>query len=212
MKDREVARFTLTVERATDGTMRFAGEAAGFNQTWESASTMTFEPLSATLQLQRANGETYSMRIRYNARRVRGTTATASGQPGDATARSNRVERTVSDTVPAGTVDQRIDWAAVMSSQLKLGQIFDFSVYDPATGVSPVDVRVAAAEHTSVPAGSYETIRATYRIKKATGSESYQVLVSRTVPRMLVREEFPSGMITELVEISDAVGVTRPGR
>jgi hypothetical protein len=72
----------------------------------------------------------------------------------------------VSAAVPTGTVDQRIDWAAMLASRLEVGQKLDFTVYDPATGVSKVAGEVSKVEQIRVPAGTFETIRAVYRIEK----------------------------------------------
>jgi hypothetical protein len=54
-----------------------------------------------------------------------------------------------------------------------------------------------------VPAGTYETIRAVYRIEKSKGPESYEVLASKETPRFLVREDFSRGISTKLVKMSD---------
>ncbi len=96
-----------------------------------------------------------------------------------------------------GTVDQRIDWAAVLSSELEIGQPFAFAVYDPATGVSEVAGEIGKDERISVPAGTFETIRVVYRIKKANGTETYEVWASKEMPRFGVREDFPDGTSSE---------------
>jgi hypothetical protein len=51
-----------------------------------------------------------------------------------------------------------------------------------------------------VPAGALDT----YRIEKATGTETYHLLVTRDLPRMLLREDFPDGIAAELVAISES--------
>src|SRR5207302_1299824 len=49
---KEVAKFNLTVEKAAGENFRFAGEAVGFSQKWESIATPMFHPVSATLRMQ----------------------------------------------------------------------------------------------------------------------------------------------------------------
>ena len=193
--DREVARFTIGVARLKDGNVRFSGEATGFEQVWESIATRYFEPISASLRLRRSNGETFSMILAYARGRVKGVSATSDGK-----SRSAPVEKPVDAALPEGTVDQRIDWAAALSAPLETGSTFRFSVYDPGTGVSPVSASVGRAERVTVPAGTYETTRVVYRIEKAKGAESYEVLASRETPRLMVREDFPDGTVTELLE------------
>jgi hypothetical protein len=51
-----------------------------------------------------------------------------------------------------------------------------------------------------VPAGTFETIRAVYRIEKLKETETYEVLASKETPRFMVREDFSNGMSTELVK------------
>jgi hypothetical protein len=104
--------------------------------------------------------------------------------------------------LPANIVDQRIDWAAVLASDLKPGQQFEFNVYDPGIGISRVIVQVGSLERVQVPAGSFEAYRVIYRIEKAGGTEQYQVLASRDTPRVMVREEFPNGSVDELTQMT----------
>lgn len=89
-----------------------------------------------------------------------------------------------------------------MASDLAPGRAFHFSVFDPSIGVSPVDVTVGQVHRLTVLAGTFDVYPITYRIAKATGTEQYQLLATRDVPRMLVREIFPDGVITDLAEIA----------
>jgi len=41
---KEIAKFNLTVEKAAGENFRFAGEAVGFSQKWESIATPMFHP------------------------------------------------------------------------------------------------------------------------------------------------------------------------
>jgi hypothetical protein len=197
---KQIATFTITVAKQSDGSFRFA--AKGFNQVWESVANRLFEPMSAKLRIDRPERkQSYSMDLNYDGNRVSGLSGTTNDNMPSEAKRSEM--KPVSADVPAGTVDQRIDWAAMLSSRLEIGQRLNFSVYDPNTGVSQVAGEVTKAEQTRVPAGTYETIRAAYRIKKSNGTESYEVLASKEMPRFMVREDFSSGISTELVKMSD---------
>jgi hypothetical protein len=112
-------------------------------------------------------------------------------------------KREVDEAVADDTVDQRIDWAAVMALEKYVqGQEFRFHVYDPGTGNSLVSVRTGESQTTTVPSGSLETVRVSYRIDKRSGAETYEVFVTKQTPRFLVKEKFPNGSITELVELT----------
>ena len=54
-----------------------------------------------------------------------------------------------------------------------------------------------------MPAGTFSGVRVIYRIEKAGGPEIYQVLTNAKGPRMMLKEEFPNGAVTELVEAKD---------
>jgi hypothetical protein len=111
--------------------------------------------------------------------------------------------REVNETTSDDTVDQRVDWAAVMTlKEYVEGQEFKFKVYDPSTGNSLVSVRIGKSETTAVPAGSFETVRISYRIDKRSGAETYEVFVTKQAPRFLVKEKFPNGSVTELAELT----------
>lgn len=197
---KQIAIFTITVQKQSDGNFRFA--AKGFHQEWESIANRLFEPISAALRIDRPERkQSYSMNLMYDGNRVTGSGGTSSDKMTDAAKQS--AMKPVNADVPAGTIDQRIDWAAMLATRLEIGQRLNFTVYDPGTGVSNVVSEVTKAEQVRVPAGTFETIRAVYQIEKSKGTESYEVLASKETPRFMVREDFSGGMSTELVKISD---------
>ena len=111
--------------------------------------------------------------------------------------------REIDENASDDTVDQRIDWAAVMAlKEYVEGKEFQFHVYDPGTGNSVVSGRIGKSETTTVPAGSFETVRVSYRIDKRGRSETYEVFVTKQAPRFLVKEKFPNGSAVELVELT----------
>ncbi len=190
-RGKEVAKITCTIRKRSDGNYDFSGEATGgFSQRWESTANSSLEPISAMLQLGQGERQS-SFRLKYDGAHVTGHARKAE-------------EKSIDERLPAGTVDQRIDWAAVLSSPLATGQEFDFTVYDPWAGVSHVIGKVGEVEKTRVPAGTYEAYRIAYRIESPKGSEPYQMLATRDSPHMSVREYFPGVMVSELVEIRDA--------
>lgn len=194
---REVGQGRVTIRPLSSGERYdFRAEITGAAvQRWEAIVMPNFEPLSATITFGPDTvGNAPSFSIEYHAGRVTGFVIPHSGP-------SRGVRRVIDTAVPAGIIDQRIDWASVMASDLALGHPFALAVYDPQLGVSPVAVTVDSAERVHVPAGTFDVFRVTYRIAKATGTEQYVVLVTRNRPRMMVREEFPNGVVSDLAEI-----------
>jgi hypothetical protein len=202
---REASKFILTIRKLADGSFRFTGEASDLSQRWESVATTLFKPISAALHIERSDHQLYDMRLNYASGRVTGsTTITAAHQPKDSEKPdSTPLEKAIDASVTNGTIDQRIDWAAILASSLLTGQKFDFKVFDPATGSSPVAAEVTEAKKIQVPAGTYESVLAVYRIEKTKGTETYKIWASRDLPRLMVREDFPNGMVTELVEVAE---------
>jgi hypothetical protein len=188
--EREIAKFTVTVEKATDGNFRFAGEAVGFNEKWKSIATPAFHPVSAMLRMQLRDGKMYSMTLKYD-------DGHATGSEQKELSPANKID----NHVPLGTVDQRIDWAAAISTGREVGDKFNFTVFDPATGVSQVTGEVTKEEKIIVPAGTFDTVRIVYQIEKSKGTERYEVLATKALPYIMVREDFPNGTSSELVGI-----------
>ena len=108
-----------------------------------------------------------------------------------------------SAALSSNTVDQRIDWAAAISGPLATGRQSEFSVYDPGTGVSRVVERVGAPETIKTPAGLFAAIRIEYDVEKRGKRERYVVFATQTLPRVMIREDFPNGVVTELLRMSD---------
>ena len=193
VKGKDAGGSTISIARSDDGTYRFTNEVTGqFRQSWEAVATSRFEPRTATLGLGQNDDRRRSMSLVYEAGAVSGTATRTDPVKGAQTSQ-------VSARVPGDVVDQRIDWAAVMSTSLSPGQKIAFSVYDPWIGVSRVSGQVGDPETITVPAGSFETRRVVYVIEKSSGTERYEVWVSTQSPRFMVREDFPGGASTELV-------------
>jgi hypothetical protein len=154
-------------------------------------------PVSASLSMGEDACVTPRFELKYGAGRVTGFSL--SHQDGAAP-----VRRPVDDAVPAKTVDQRIDWAYVMTTDLRAGLNFAFGVYDPGTGVSKVVAKVGAVERVEVPAGSFDAYRITYEMTKSRGVETYVVFASTESPRMMLREDFQNHVVAELVGVKES--------
>ncbi len=184
----------ISIEKVgADEEYDFSAETIGYgDQQWESIATSSFAPISAKLSFGKAGNRSPSFDLKYVAGRVSGFAVSHA-----------RSEAAISHTVDArisfDTVDQRIDWATVLASDLKPGAHFRFSVYDPAIGISPVLAQVSPVEQVRVPAGVFNAFRIEYRVEKATGTERYIVFASEQQPRVMLREDFPDGTISELL-------------
>jgi hypothetical protein len=189
---KELGSGKITIEKdPASGNYQFSMRSSGYlAQRWEAVATPSFQPVSAKIRFGEAPPY---FELTYASGKVTGfvTSHSAGG-----------AKHPVDATVSPGTVDQRIDWAAVLSNDLHSGQRFQFNVYDPGIGTSHVLVVVGPPEQIHVPAGSFPVFRITYRIEKATGTEQYIVFATESLPRMMVREDFPDGTTSQLVEIS----------
>jgi Protein of unknown function (DUF3108) len=193
---KEVGRSRIQIRRSTDsGNYIFSNLVIGsFSQAWQSVASPMFAPVSAKLSFGQGSAARTAFDLSYQGNRVTGFIT-----PQKDPSKRREIDETVSDD----TVDQRIDWAAVMALKEYIeGQEFRFRVYDPGMGTSVVSVRVGKGDTTAVPAGSFETVRISYRIDKRSGAETYEVYVTKQAPRFLVKEKFPNGSLTELVELT----------
>jgi hypothetical protein len=200
---RNVGAGTITIRKAPGSatTYDFSSEAtfsrefSGFSsQRWECVTTSMLEPISATLSFGDGKDNPPVFDLKYRSGRVTGFAV--SRKASDAGAK-----RLVDAALTADTFDQRIDWATVLASDLTAGQQFRFNVYDPSTGVSRVEAQVGPPERVQVPAGSFDAYRVIYRVAKSSETEKFELLASRDAPRMLIREDFQNGVVTELVAV-----------
>ena len=193
---KEVGRSRIQISKSADsGNYVFSNVVIGsFSQSWEAVVSPTFDPVSAKLTFGQGSAARTVFELAYQGSRVTGF-ITPRKEP------SKR--REVNETINDDTVDQRVDWAAVMALEEYVeGHESKFNVYDPGTGSSLVRVRIGKSGKTAVPAGSFETVRISYRIDKRSGAETYEVFVTKQAPRFLVKERFPNGSVTELVELT----------
>jgi hypothetical protein len=193
---KDAGEDVLTVRKnPNSGNFEFADQVSGqFSQQWEATATATFKPIAAKLSFGEGDARRLAFELVYVDGRAKGS-AQAKG------AQKKRGMIPFDLPVPADVVDQRIDWASVMSQDLISGRRFEYHVFDPGTAVSRISGYISGPEKIRVPAGNYDAMRVVYQIKKTNGVEIYQVLTNVESPHMLLREEFPNGAITDLLKV-----------
>lgn len=187
---------TSTITRLPDGRYRFTADIPGFDQSWETLATASMQPLSTTLKMRTREGRHYVMTLKYAGLKVNGEAITSPSADG----RLPGQDVAVAGEVGPDTVDQRIDWATVMTTDKKPGESFEFQVYDAKTGSSRVHCEVSDAGMMDSPQGKVHAIRLAYTVYKASRTELYTVYTSAAFPRMMLREDLPGSLVTTLVK------------
>ncbi|HEX3966426.1 MAG TPA: hypothetical protein VHW70_00545 [Edaphobacter sp.] len=185
----------IKVEKVPGGTSYvFSNVANGSSsQHWRALISPDFTPLSADLTFGSGAAARKVFSLSYQSAHVSGFFVPEPRVSGSAA-------RPVNESVAPDTVDQRVDWAAVMSLKKYIpSQRILFHVYDPKAGNSTVVATVISHETIHVDAGTFQVARIVYQIAKSTGSEIFEVFVNSAAPRFLVKEVFPNGLISELV-------------
>lgn len=188
IKGEAAGQFVLTIRREGKDRWRFTGDATSFDQHWEAVTTRRFEPVSALLTLKR-KGQPYRMELSYG--------------PGGVTARETTggETRTTTTPFPPLTVDQRIDWASMMASNLMPGMASGWRVFDAMTGSSALVAKTQAIPVMDGPLGRRAAVRLDYRICKAgRTAESYRVYATRALPRVMLREDLREEEVSVLVK------------
>jgi hypothetical protein len=174
-------QFVLTIRRQPNGTWKLTGDAIGFEQHWDAVTTAQFKPLRATLIMRRQD-QPYRMELRYNAEHVTAIEITSNGA-------ATQSHKSRTEKSPAATVDQRIDWASMLASDLVPGQTAGFYVFDALTGSSPLCASASRAPRMSSPLGDQNVIRFDYRVNKRGETEAYTVYATDAIPRVMLRED-----------------------
>jgi hypothetical protein len=186
-------QFVLSIRRQNDGSWKFTGDALGFDQHWEAVTDTGFQPRSALLALTR-RGQPYRMQLTYAGGKV------AVGETtGDPTA-PDAVQSSEAPIAPA-TVDQRIDWASMMASDLQPGAQAAYHVFDAMTGSSRLLASAKVAPAMDGPLGRQEAVRLDYRICKNGEPERYTVYATRSLPRVMLREDLRGHEVAVLVKV-----------
>lgn len=179
------------------GNYRFSCDFPAFDQSWNTVATRTMSPVSTELKMRTRQGRHYVLTLQYQGLKVSGDAATSRS----ANERLPGADRTVEGDITPDTVDQRIDWATVMASDLQPGQSFEFKVYDASTALSRVHCEVGDAGMLDAPGGRVRSLSFTYTVYKSTGTEVYTVYASAAFPRVMLREDLPGKLVSTLVKM-----------
>lgn len=192
---KDAGKSEIEIERIEGtGNLRFSSVVTGvFSQQWSVITTPELSPISARLSFGQT-AQTVAFDLTYAGNKVSGFSLERSGPKAG-------TKRLIDDVIPAHTVDQRIDWAAVSASDLNSNRNLEFQVYDPS-GLSRVLVQKGELEFVRVPAGRFAVYPITYKITKGTATESYKVFVTQGEPRIMVREIFPGGSRSDLISFA----------
>lgn len=184
----------IKIEQISGGTnYAFSNVVIGSSsQHWQATTLRDFTPVSAELAYGNSAAAKKVLSLSYQKERVTGYFVKDPRLSGS-------ISCPVDEAVAPDTVDQRVDWASVMSldKYVRSERVF-FHVYDPKAGNSSVEATVMSLETIHVDAGTFHVARIVYQIRKSTGSERFEVFVNNSSSRFLVKEVFPDGLISEL--------------
>jgi hypothetical protein len=195
-KGADIGSSDITIRKGSrPDTFIYTNQVSGrFSQQWEAVAGSHFEPISVNLSFDDGDARHVTLDLKYTTQHV----------TGDFLPRNSRETLKVNKDLSPDTIDQRLDWAAAISqTDLIPGHKCTFHVFDAATGDSPVTVQVEGLETVEVPAGTFRAMRIAYRVEKSSGPETYVVLTNASGPRMLLKEEFPNGSVTELTSVQN---------
>lgn len=179
---------TVIEVRRVESAYRITMSAPEIAQSWEASFRRSFEPLSAHLKM-RPRGLPYEMTLTYDGEKITGEER----KPDTVTA--------VSAPAKGIVIDQRVDWASIMAVNAPAGSSFAVSVFDPSTGLSPMVGAVGARQSMTGAWGTTTAVRLDYSICKREHIENYTVYASMTIPRMMLREDMPNGLVSELIRV-----------
>ena len=193
-KGQQLGVFVISVRHRARDEWRFVADGAG--QHWEAIATRMMVPRRASLSMPRRGGR-YTMTVLY-ADRI------ATGNERETPASAAPVDRRTRALIIRQTVDQRIDWAAILASGLRPGERLGFDVYDPATGSSHVTAYAESGPIVGSPIGRMPTTRLHYRICKGgqpDEPEDYIVHTTLRAPYVMLREDMRSDLVSTLTKV-----------
>jgi hypothetical protein len=179
---------TVIEVRRVGTNYRITMSAADIGQSWQATVRPSFAPLSAHLEM-RSRGAPYAMDLTYEGARITGEE------------RRSGAAKPVSVTSDGIVIDQRVDWAAMMTIGPSSGKSVTMRVFDPSTGFSQMLGSVGAAPPMKGAWGAAAAVRLDYSICKRDHLESYTVFASESKPRYMLREDMPNGLVSELIRV-----------
>lgn len=177
---------TVIEIRRVDPTVRITMNAPKIGQSWEASVRRSFEPLSAHLRMQ-SRGTPYEMTLAYDGDKISGEE------------RKGDTATSVSATAAGVVIDQRVDWASIMALTATSGSSIAVRVFDPSTGFSAMLGLVGETHSMTGAWGTTDAVRLDYRICKRERVENYTVFATATPPRVMLREDMPNGLVSELI-------------
>lgn len=95
----------------------------------------------------------------------------------------------------ATTIDQRIDWASLMASNLSAGESTNYRVFDLSTGSSELVAVASAGPLLQGPEGPRPTAKLDYTICKMGNPETYTMYATTELPRSMLREDLRGNLV-----------------
>lgn len=178
----------IAIRRLGDGTYRISMDSADLSQHWTTDLTRHFQPRSARLTTgDSATGA--RLDLTYSASGVAGTHAHAGA-----------VERIDAQAI-GPVIDQRVDWAAVMASDVEPGARFRLSTFERGPRSNQLTGSATETTITTQLLGMQAAIRLDYVVTEGDEQSRYAVIASRELPRLMLREELQGGLVMDLVAI-----------
>jgi hypothetical protein len=183
---KSIGRSTIEIRRLS-GAYRIDFDSKDVQQSWSSTFDAAFRPVAAELHMP-GRKIPYHMSLTYG-------TGVVSGQEikGEATT-------PVRANFGGQLVDQRVDWAAMMAAENAVGGVKTV-VYDPGTGMSVLEGARQPGEVMQTVLGTQPSIHLNYTILKKDHAEHYLVYATASLPRVMLREDMPNGLVAELVAV-----------
>ena len=187
LKGESLGDTVIEIRRA-GANYRITMSAPKIAQSWEAVVRRSFAPVSVHLKMS-SRGAPYEMSLTYE-----GEVISGEERKGESTAPVRASARGI-------VIDQRVDWASIMALQPGSGSSLAVSVFDPSTGFSPMRGKIGTTPSMTGAWGTASAVRLDYRICKREHVESYPVFATQATPRMMLREDMPNGLVSELVAI-----------
>ncbi len=187
----EVASTAISVADTEEGMVEVSEEMSGMmgSQTTTYVVSPALEPISVDQRGQSQMGEA-RVDLAYSDGQVTGTATVPQGGQQGGQPQLQQVQ--VDTTLAAGTVDQNMVPAVLLSAPLAEGFEVDLPAFSPSSGVGQLSASVVGSETVEVPAGSFDT----WKVEVSQSGRKLNLWVTKETPRMLVRQAFAAQPLT----------------
>ena len=186
---KDLGQATIEIRRQRSGEYRIRFDSKDVAQSWSSTFDAQFKPIDAELHMP-ARKEPYHMSLRYSATEVSGEET------------RGKAKAPVSAQIAGQVVDQRVDWAAMMAADISERGLI-FRVYDPGSAFSDLVGMQQKTEPFDSVLGRQPAILLRYTIQKKDHAENYLLYATESLPRVMLREDMPNGLVAELVAVEE---------